>query len=173
MVDITSLDEKSKKLIDDIILLNKKGLEFLQKSDEIDYEKKINESGINFISSNEIIFIHRSLGFSKNALVRPQLLESAVQRPINIFLYKDETSITSLASELCFGLTQNHPFIDGNKRVALVSTHYFLEINHIPGPKDTLGFADYIIKLAQHTITPEDLNIFLDQKIQLNLPQNM
>ena len=161
MDDIILLDKKSEKLIHEIIDLKREGLEFLQKSDETDYEEKIKKSGIHFVSAKEICFIHRNLGFPEDALVRPQLLESAVQRPINVFLYNDEISIASLASELCFGLVQNHAFIDGNKRVALIALCYFLEKNDVPSPEDTLELSNYILNLAQHRITPADLNNFL------------
>ena len=126
MDDIILLDKKSEKLIHEIIDLKREGLEFLQKSDETDYEEKIKKSGIHFVSAKEICFIHRNLGFPEDALVRPQLLESAVQRPINVFLYNDEISIASLASELCFGLVQNHAFIDGNKRSAVIYANHYL-----------------------------------------------
>ncbi len=58
------------------------------------------------------------------------LLESAIFRPQTTFgneaLYSD---IYSKASALMHSLLLNHPFIDGNKRTAVVSCIVFLEIN--------------------------------------------
>jgi death-on-curing protein len=47
------------------------------------------------------------------------LLDSALNRPRQRFAYSDTLSIYELASSYCYGLAKNHPFVDGNKRVAL------------------------------------------------------
>jgi death-on-curing protein len=57
------------------------------------------------------------------------LLESALDRPRNLLAYKPRSSIFELAAALCFGLAKNHPFNDGNKRTALLSTRAFLYLN--------------------------------------------
>ena len=45
----------------------------------------------------------------------PGLLESALARPLNKFVY-GETSLAVLAAAYAFGIVRNHPFVDGNKR---------------------------------------------------------
>ncbi|MCF6263055.1 MAG: type II toxin-antitoxin system death-on-curing family toxin, partial [Xanthomonadales bacterium] len=57
------------------------------------------------------------------------LLESALNRPLRHFEYADESSIFDLAASYCYGLAKNHPFVDGNKRIALTVAAMFLEIN--------------------------------------------
>lgn len=57
------------------------------------------------------------------------LLESALDRPRNRLDYEPGSSIFELAAALCFGVAKNHPFNDGNKRTALLSTHAFLHLN--------------------------------------------
>ncbi len=58
------------------------------------------------------------------------LLLSALARPQNILAYEDaEPDIARLAAAYAFGIAQNHPFIDGNKRVALVVCSTFLKLN--------------------------------------------
>lgn len=57
------------------------------------------------------------------------LLESALNRPRNLLAYKPNSSIFELAAALCFGVAKNHPFNDGNKRTALLSTRAFLYLN--------------------------------------------
>ena len=57
------------------------------------------------------------------------LLESAVARPRNLAAYKKETSVPTLAAAYAWGLLRNHPFVDGNKRIALAAMIVFLEIN--------------------------------------------
>jgi death-on-curing protein len=57
-------------------------------------------------------------------------LESALARPRHLWLYEDTSDLASLASAYAFGLARNHPYNDGNKRVALVAMLTFLAINH-------------------------------------------
>ena len=56
------------------------------------------------------------------------LLDSALARPINLSLY-EEPDFAVLAASYCIGLAKNHPFVDGNKRVALLATGLFLLLN--------------------------------------------
>jgi len=57
------------------------------------------------------------------------LLESALQRPRNRFLYEPDTDLAALAAAYGFGISANHPFIDGNKRVAFQAMYLFLGLN--------------------------------------------
>ena len=57
------------------------------------------------------------------------LLESALSRPRNRHAYEAETTLFDLAASLCFGICKNHPFLDGNKRTALLSARAFLFLN--------------------------------------------
>jgi death-on-curing protein len=57
------------------------------------------------------------------------LLESALDRPKNLLAYAPRSSLFELAATLCVGLTKNHPFIDANKRTALLATRAFLFLN--------------------------------------------
>ena len=58
----------------------------------------------------------------------PGLLESALARPVNKFAY-GEADLASLAAAYAFGIARNHPFVDGNKRVAFASILVFLGLN--------------------------------------------
>lgn len=57
------------------------------------------------------------------------LLESAMARPENLFAYGGAPTIFDLAAAYGYGIAKNHPFVDGNKRVAWVATRTFLRIN--------------------------------------------
>ncbi len=57
------------------------------------------------------------------------LLNSALARPLQHFTYNSDISITELAASYSYGLAKNHPFIDGNKRIALTIAAIFLELN--------------------------------------------
>jgi death on curing protein len=58
------------------------------------------------------------------------LFESALSRPKNLLAYGEPApDIAALAAAYAFGLSKNHPFIDGNKRVAYVEARTFLLLN--------------------------------------------
>lgn len=57
------------------------------------------------------------------------LLESALARPRQRWSYERDVDLASLAAEYGFGLAKNHPFLDGNKRIAFVATNVFLILN--------------------------------------------
>jgi len=56
-------------------------------------------------------------------------LESALARPCQLFTYRGTATLPRLAAALCIGVAKGQPFVDGNKRVALVATYSFLAIN--------------------------------------------
>lgn len=57
------------------------------------------------------------------------LLDSALARPQQKATYENEATIFELAAAYSYGLARNHPFVDGNKRIALTVTAVFLELN--------------------------------------------
>jgi death-on-curing protein len=58
------------------------------------------------------------------------LLLSALARPQNLAAYGDPSpDLAALAAGYAYGIARNHPFIDGNKRTALVAARTFLLIN--------------------------------------------
>jgi len=59
----------------------------------------------------------------------PGLLSSALARPKNRRAYGKSSSIFDLAAVYGAAMVRNHPFIDGNKRVALMVVYAFLEMN--------------------------------------------
>lgn len=84
------------------------------------------------------------------------LLESALQRPENKASY-GEPDIAELAAAYAYGIARNHPFIDGNKRTALVASRAFLLYN---GYQVTAAKEDMLktfLSLASGTLTEEEL----------------
>lgn len=55
-------------------------------------------------------------------------LESALARPLNLALY-GVPDAADLAAAYAFGLTRNHPFADGNKRIAWIAARLFFADN--------------------------------------------
>jgi death-on-curing protein len=58
------------------------------------------------------------------------LLESALALPLNKYAYGND-DLAALAAAYGFGLARNHAFVDGNKRIALLSMITFLGLNEI------------------------------------------
>ena len=56
------------------------------------------------------------------------LLESALARPQNLIAYGNP-SLAEMAASYAFGIARNHPFVDGNKRTALMAAYVFLGLN--------------------------------------------
>ena len=56
------------------------------------------------------------------------LLDSALARPLNRAVY-GEPDAADLAAAYAYGLATNHPFVDGNKRVAFIALELFLALN--------------------------------------------
>lgn len=75
----------------------------------------------------------------------PGLLESALERPRNRYAYEG-ADLVALAASYAFGLAKNHPFIDGNKRIAFMAAAIFLETN---GYQLTAGEAEATIAVLQ------------------------
>ena len=58
------------------------------------------------------------------------MLESALARPKNLQAYsRKRVSLAQLAAAYAFGIARNHPFVDGNKRTALIVSFTFMELN--------------------------------------------
>jgi len=57
------------------------------------------------------------------------LLDSALARPKNRREYGPNATVFDLAAGYAFGLVKNHPFVDGNKRIAFATAVMFLELN--------------------------------------------
>jgi len=57
-------------------------------------------------------------------------LESALGRPKNQWAYEG-ADLAQLAAAYAFGIAKNHPFVDGNKRTALLALGTFLAVNDI------------------------------------------
>ena len=84
------------------------------------------------------------------------LLESALARPMNRFAY-GETDLALLAAAYAFGIARNHPFIDGNKRVAFLAMMTFLRLNGIPFAPSQADAAAAILALAAGEVDEEGL----------------
>lgn len=84
------------------------------------------------------------------------LLESALNRPRNQFAY-GESSRTRLAASYAFGISRNHPFLDGNKRTSLVVAELFLELNGFELAATDAQCVATFLQLAAGDLTEDQL----------------
>ena len=86
------------------------------------------------------------------------LLASAVNTPFQTFMGNDlYPSLYDKAAQLCYGIANNHPFTDGNKRTALHSMYVYLIINGFDITAPQQEVENLIIDVAAGNITNTEL----------------
>ncbi len=85
------------------------------------------------------------------------LLESALDRPRNLYAYGDDPILFDLAAAYCTGIVKNHPFIDGNKRTGDLSARAFLFRNGYLFEPDEGDEVNIIVALAAGEIEEDVL----------------
>jgi death on curing protein len=96
-----------------------------------------------FLSVDDVLLLHTDtidIDGGSHGVRDHGLLDAAVAMPRQQFggdyLHQD---LAAMAAAYMFHIAQNHPFIDGNKRAAVLSALAFLSVNGIqelPDPKD-------------------------------------
>jgi death-on-curing protein len=76
------------------------------------------------------------------------LLESALDRPRNLFAYGDAPSLFEFAAAYTLGIIRNHPFVDGNKRTGLLAGIGFLDLNGYDFAPDETDIVNVILAAA-------------------------
>lgn len=101
------------------------------------------------------------------------LLASAVYTPFQTFMENDlYPSIYDKAAQLCYGLANNHPFTDGNKRTALHSMYVYLIINGFDITATQQDVENMIIDVAAGNMTNTELGQWL-QKNTVEIDANV
>jgi len=85
------------------------------------------------------------------------LLESALARPQQKWNYEPDSDLATLAAAYAFGVAKNHPFIDGNKRAALVAAYTFLAINGFELEVPETEAVSMILGTANGAVPEQDL----------------
>lgn len=96
------------------------------------------------------------------------LLESAVSMPSQTFggVYLHAT-LGAKAVAYFFHLCQNHAFIDGNKRIALLACEVFLLLNGRELSLSSKEAEDMVMRVAEGVLSKEDLTALVEKSIQL------
>ncbi len=119
-----------------------------------------------FLSLEEVLEIHRQQieYYGGASGVRDlSLLESAIAQPQAT--YSDEflhTSLPAMAAAYLFHICRNHPFVDGNKRVAANTAITFLLINGWEPTFSEDALVDTVLAVAASSMTKEGLVQFFE-----------
>lgn len=92
------------------------------------------------------------------------LLASAVNTPFQTFMGNDlYPSLYDKAAQLCYGIANNHPFTDGNKRTALHSMYVYLIINGFDIAASQQEVENLIINVAAGNMTNVELAYWMEK----------
>jgi death on curing protein len=111
---------------------------------------------IDYLSVADVIAVHDSIVLDTGSGYAPLrdegLLESAVTRPRNAAYYEGADLIRQ-AALLAIGISQNQPFVDGNKRTAYAAPDVFLDINGQLYDGDPIELARQLERVAERSIS--------------------
>ncbi len=123
-----------------------------------------------YLSVAQVLALHQELvrDFGGSAGVRDKGgLEAAIARPAATFggedLYHD---IADKAAALMHSLVLNHPFVDGNKRIAVHAAELFAILNGVRLIASDDDLTDITLAAAEGKVAVEALAIWFRQRLR-------
>ena len=114
-----------------------------------------------FFEYEQVVKLHSSLIEQTGGIdgvSDKKILDSALKVPFQTFegnnLYPD---ILDKASQLCYSLIANHPFVDGNKRIGVHLTLLFLKLNTIELDYSQQELIDFGFRVASGKMSKNDI----------------
>ena len=114
-----------------------------------------------FFEYEQVVKIHRSLiekTGGMDGIRDAQPLDSALKTPFQTFggnnLYPD---ILDKASQLCYSSIENHPFVDGNKRIGVHLMLLFFKLNNIEVNYSQQELIDFGLDIASGKMSKNDI----------------
>ena len=107
-----------------------------------------------WVNLDAVLIFHEEnlLQFGGGSGIRDQgAIESALARPQNLFAY-GQPDLFDLAAAYTAGLSQNHGFIDGNKRTAFLTGVVFLAENGYEVLAEQAEVIAVMLELADHQL---------------------
>ena len=118
-----------------------------------------------FLTLGEILEIHQnqiSRYGGASGIRDIGLLQSALAMPAAGFGGQYlHTDLFEMAAAYLFHITQNHPFVDGNKRTGAVAAIVFLALNDIDLNADEDEFEKMVLQVAEGKTGKETIATFL------------
>lgn len=93
------------------------------------------------------------------------LLLSALAKPQNLYANGEDIDLAALGASYAFGIAKNHPFLDGNKRTALVVAVTFLNLNGFDSDAPEGETYLVFLRLAEGSISEEELAKWLRERL--------
>lgn len=90
------------------------------------------------------------------------LLESALARAQNQAVYEPDATFFALAAAYCHGIARNHPFVDGNKRSAILAGATFLSLNGYVFDPPEVSIVEMIVGLAAGEVDAAALTVWFE-----------
>ncbi len=124
---------------------------------------------IQYLTLGHVLFLHQRLieqTGGTSGILDQNTLESALAQPRMTFEGKElYPSLAEKAAALCYSLINNHPFVDGNKRIGHAAMEVFLVMNgyEIEAPIDEQE--EIMLKLASSKMERSDFLDWLKDKI--------
>lgn len=128
------------------------------------------DSTLEYLSEEQILHLHRAIIAATggaDSVTDRGLLQAALARPAASFAGQDlYGSIAAKAAALMHSLVSNHPFIDGNKRVAIAAAELFLRVNGYRLLADDEALEGMTVAAASGHIVVEEIRIWIEQRIR-------
>ena len=118
-----------------------------------------------FLELDEVLAIHSDQvhRYGGSAGIRDiGLLQSALAMPRASFDGQFlHGSIHEMAAAYLFHLVQNHPFVDGNKRIGLVAAIAFLGMNRLWLEAEEEELTEFVLQVARGELQKSDIAVFI------------
>jgi len=95
------------------------------------------------------------------------LLQSALARPRNLYVYEGVTEVERLSAAYGYGILRNHPFMDGNKREAFLAIGLFLSRQGYTVEADNAEATRVMFAAAAGELTEGDLAAWIRQHLSV------
>lgn len=122
-----------------------------------------------WLSKDQVLYLHSELIKATgglDGLRDDNLLQSALLSPMQTYNSIELfPSLIDKAIRLACGLTQNHPFIDGNKRIGAHAMLVTLKLNGISLSYTQQELSSVFLKLASGEIAYEELKVWVQTHI--------
>lgn len=122
-----------------------------------------------WLSKDQVLYLHSELIKSTgglDGLRDDNLLQSALLSPMQTYNSVELfPSLIDKAVRLACGLTQNHPFIDGNKRIGAHAMLVTLKLNGISLSYTQQELSSVFLELASGEIAYEELKVWVQSHI--------
>ena len=122
-----------------------------------------------YLSKSQLLHLHGRLidRFGGPAGLRDEgALDSALARAQATFDGEDlYPTLAEKAAALFHSLVSNHPFLDGNKRIAAISAELFLLVNGLELAASDEELEELVVSSARGELAVGEIAIWLDQRL--------